>query len=93
MRLKLGFFRLRRVYGAEHLAGGGIVKFYTIAAAAHGFQKPYRPQRSHIARIFWYVETHAHVALRAQMINLARPYIVNQVVDLFGVGQVAEMKE
>ena len=92
-RMKGRGFALRGVGGAEHFTARSLVKASGDAGAAERFENPGRSEARNVARILWEVEAHPDVALRAEMVDLVRFDVINEVGQLFRVREIAIMKE
>ncbi len=82
---------LRRRRGAEHLARRRLVKarLRIQARVAHRLQQTQRPQADRRGGVLGHVEAHAHVALRAQVVDLVRPYGLQHAPERAAVVEIA----
>src|SRR5437588_8139815 len=90
----------RRAFGlrnllrfAEHLAAGGLVKTRSDSGFTNCLQNTNRPHASDIRRVLGNVETHADMALGAEMIDLVRLQIVQQFHQIYRVGEITVVQE
>src|SRR5436853_2979398 len=90
-RRALGLRNLLRL--AIHLAAGSLVKARANTGLPNRFQNANRSDASHIGGIFRNIETHAHMALRAEMVNLIRLQIIKQFHQINGISQIAVMEK
>ncbi len=86
-------FILGRGGRAIELTRRSLVKTRLNAAAANGLQQPGRPQAANVPGGFRHVETHPHVTLGCQVINLVRLQIVDHMAEQPGVGHVPVVQE
>ena len=78
-RLKRGVFVLGRFGPAVHFAGRGLIEAALDPALAHRFKNADGAHAGYIAGIFGHIETHAHMALRGQVVDFIRADIVDDV--------------
>ena len=72
-----------------HLGAGGLVETGFDAGLAHGFKDARGAETGDVARVFRDVEAHAHVALRAEMVDLVGFEVVDEFHEIHRVGEVA----
>jgi len=84
---------LWRGSGAEHLRGARLVELCFYPTPTDCLQDPGSTQTGNIPSVFRHVKAHPDVALCAEMIDLIRFYVVNQVCQLLPVGQIPIMQE
>src|SRR4029077_10916221 len=88
------FLSLRRLLGlAEHFAARRLVKARTQSGFADCFQNANRADASDVGSVLRNIEAHAHVALRAQMIDLVRLQFVKKLHKIHRVAEVAVMQK
>ena len=64
---------------AKHLAGRGLVEAGLDAASAHRFQDACRTKTGNFAGPLRHLKANHHMRLRSHVIDLVRPYVVDQV--------------
>src|SRR5882724_1049017 len=85
---------LRRLLGlAEHFAARRLIKAGTQSGFADCFQNANRADASDIGSVLRNIEAHAHVALRAQMIDLVRLQFVKKLHKIHRVAEVSVMQK
>src|SRR5882724_7988930 len=85
---------LRRLLGlAENFAARRLIKTRTQSDFADCFQNANGPDASDIGSVLRNIEAHAHVALRAQMIDLVRLQFVKKLHKIHRVAEVPVMKK
>ena len=77
----------------EHFAAGGVVKPRGNSGFANGVEQARGAERGDISGVGGNVETDAHVALRAQVINFIRYNAVEQFGRAGRVRKIREMHE
>jgi nucleoside-diphosphate-sugar epimerase len=92
-RVKRGPLGLRHLaHEAKHFAGGGLVKAGLDPALADGFQDADHPQTGHVAGVLGQLETHPHVRLGCQVIDLIRLHVMDQLDQAACIGHVPIMQ-
>ena len=84
---------LGRRRGAEHLRGGGLVEARAHPGLADRLEQPHRPRAGDVEGVLGDIEGDAHVALRAEVVDLIRLELVEQLDQRDGVGEVAVVGE
>src|SRR6188472_2605431 len=88
------FLSLRRFLGlAEHFAARRLIKARTQSGFADCFKDANRTDAGDVRRVLRDIEAHAHVALRAQMIDLVRLQFVKKLHKIHGVAEVSIMQK
>jgi hypothetical protein len=92
-RFKERRFALRRLCRTEHLRARRLIEPRLAPGPANRFEQPHRAQPGDIAGVFRHIKTHAHVALRREVIKLIRCEAVNQVQHPLRAGKIAVMQK
>jgi len=89
-----GFFRLRHgLHLAEHLGARGWVETGGNAGLAQGFEDTRGADAGDIAGVFGNVETHTHMALCAEMVDLVGLEVVDELYEIHAISEVAVMEK
>ncbi len=89
-----GCFGLRHgLHLAEHLTARGLVKSCIHTRLAHGFEDARGADASDITGVFWNIKADTHMALSAEMIDLIRLQIINELHQVHAIGQVAVVEK
>ena len=78
---------------AKHFAARRLIKTRLGGAFANRLEQPHGCHPRHIPGVFRDVEAHAHVALRAEMVDLVRLNRVHRLVRRDRVGEVAVVEK
>ena len=78
---------------AEDFAARGVVETRRNARLANGVKQARGAERRDVARIFGNIETHAHVALRAEVINFVGREAIEQLHEARGIGKVGKVEK
>ena len=73
----------------EHLAGGGLVEAGLDSRLPDRLKEPDCSETRHVPGVLRHVKTHTDMALGAQVVNLIRPDLLEEVGKLSGNGEVA----
>lgn len=88
-----GGFVLGRRGAPEHLGARRLIEAGRQPAAVNRVQDARGAEARIVAGVFGHLETHLDMGLRAQMVDLVRPDVVNQVCKLLHAGEVSIMEE
>src|SRR5712691_8942227 len=88
------FFRLRHFLRfAKHFAARSLIKARPDSRFPNGFENPDRANAGDVGGVLGDVETDPDMALRAEMINFVRLQLIEQLYQVHGIAQVAEMQK
>src|SRR5229473_8007197 len=77
-RVERGLFVLGRRCAPKQLRRRRLVQANGRITVRYGFEQPQRAQRIHVARVLGSLEAHLDVALGGEVVDLARPYFIDE---------------